>query len=162
MVATDLSAKEINGACVFPSRPRPASRPERPDTYLRLPMKCRNSIAHRSRSIHRGYKAKLARRRFWSALPPIADIPAADFLYWARSGLAVSQLFSSLRDAYHTSVPSAPRELFCTADINWALPLSGRIYVAPRLSASCITRVADSKKEPNFASRDDLDPCGRE
>jgi hypothetical protein len=33
----NLSANETNGACVSPSRPRPASRSNRPDTYQRLP-----------------------------------------------------------------------------------------------------------------------------
>ena len=49
----NLSANETNGACVFPSWPRPASRSNRPDTYQRLPISRKVSVANRSRSIHR-------------------------------------------------------------------------------------------------------------
>lgn len=52
MVRMNLSANETNGACVFPSRPRPASRSNRPDTYQRLPISSTISLAKRSRSIH--------------------------------------------------------------------------------------------------------------
>src|SRR6478672_6833276 len=38
----NLSANETNDACVFPSRPRPASRSNRPDTYQRLPQPTHN------------------------------------------------------------------------------------------------------------------------
>ncbi len=54
MVPVNLSANETNGACVFPSRPRPASRSNRPDTYLRLPISSKFPLAKRSRSIHMG------------------------------------------------------------------------------------------------------------
>ena len=38
-----LSVNETNGACVFPSRPRPARRSTRPDTYQRLPKSLQTS-----------------------------------------------------------------------------------------------------------------------
>ena len=37
----NLSANEANDAFVYPSRPRPARRSNRPDTYLRLPLSTR-------------------------------------------------------------------------------------------------------------------------
>ena len=50
----NLSANETKDACVFPSRPRPASRSNRPDTYQRLLLSTHISLAKRSRSIHVG------------------------------------------------------------------------------------------------------------
>ena len=38
----NLSVNETKDACVFPSRPRPASRSNRPDTYQRLPLSTHN------------------------------------------------------------------------------------------------------------------------
>jgi len=51
----DLSANETKRACVLPSRPRPACRPNRPDTYQRLPVSSKFSLANSSRSIHLGH-----------------------------------------------------------------------------------------------------------
>ena len=51
----DLSANETKGVCVLPSRPRPACRSNRPDTYQRLPISSNISLANRSRSIHKGH-----------------------------------------------------------------------------------------------------------
>jgi hypothetical protein len=51
-LSVNLSVNETKDACVFPSRPRPASRSNRPDTYQRLPLSTHNSLAKRSRSIH--------------------------------------------------------------------------------------------------------------
>jgi hypothetical protein len=48
----DLSANKTKGACVLPSRPRPACRPNRPDTYQRLPISSKFPLANSSRSIH--------------------------------------------------------------------------------------------------------------
>jgi len=52
----DLSANETKRACVLPSRPRPACRSNRPDTYQRLPVSSKFSLANSSRSIHLGQK----------------------------------------------------------------------------------------------------------
>jgi hypothetical protein len=38
----NLSVNETKDACVFPSRPRPTSRSNRPDTYQRLPLSTHN------------------------------------------------------------------------------------------------------------------------
>ena len=38
----NLSVNKTKDACVFPSRPRPASRSNRPDTYQRLPLSTHN------------------------------------------------------------------------------------------------------------------------
>jgi len=59
MVPVNLSANETNGACVFPSRPRPASRSDRPDTYQRLPIPSIVPLAKRSRSIQTGQMQNL-------------------------------------------------------------------------------------------------------
>jgi hypothetical protein len=52
----DLSANETNGACILPSRPRPACRSNRPDTYQRRPVSRKFSLANSSRSIHSGQR----------------------------------------------------------------------------------------------------------
>jgi|GEM_PF-6246634 len=52
----DLSANETKSACVLPSRPRPACRSNRPDTYQRLPVSNKFSLANSSRSIHLGHQ----------------------------------------------------------------------------------------------------------
>jgi len=57
----DLSANEAKSACVLPSRPRPACRSNRPDTYQRLPVSSKFSLATSSRSIHMGQKQTLLR-----------------------------------------------------------------------------------------------------
>src|SRR3954452_11042330 len=49
-----IRANEINGACVLPSRPRPASRSTRPDTYQRLPtapLTCEGQPVHTWRQL---------------------------------------------------------------------------------------------------------------
>ena len=57
----DLSANETKGVCVLPSRPRPACRLNRPDTYQRLPVSRKFSLANSSRSIHQGQEEKFRR-----------------------------------------------------------------------------------------------------
>ena len=46
-------ADETKAACVFPPRPRPACRSNRPDTYQRIPISRKFSLANASRSVHR-------------------------------------------------------------------------------------------------------------
>lgn len=48
----DLSANETKARAYSPTRPRPASRSNRPDTYERLLLSLHASLAKRSRSIH--------------------------------------------------------------------------------------------------------------
>jgi hypothetical protein len=74
MVPVNLSANETNGACVFPSRPRPASRSNRPDTYQRLPISSKFPLAKRSRSIHMGQKRTESPSRYFVRNGPIAVI----------------------------------------------------------------------------------------
>ncbi len=56
LLLATLTANEIKGACVLPTRPRPASRSQTPDTYQRRPLSKTPSLAKRSRSIHLGGK----------------------------------------------------------------------------------------------------------
>ncbi len=69
----DLSANETKRACVVPSRPRPACRLNRPDTYQRLPESRKFSLAISSRSIHLGHKRKSAEATGMSAPGGKAD-----------------------------------------------------------------------------------------
>ena len=56
----DLSANETKRACGLPSRPRLTRRPNRPDTYQRLPISRNLSIANSSRSTTFGSLADLS------------------------------------------------------------------------------------------------------
>jgi hypothetical protein len=128
MVPVNLSANETNGACVFPSRPRPASRSNRPDTYQRLPISSKFPLAKRSRSIHPGQKEKLLPTHKMSAYPAYADI----------SLICVCGGAQEMAQNKNIAFVAVPRNLNCTENprkrrAKIALNCSSLLGVNPRV-----------------------------
>src|ERR1700752_483690 len=85
----NLSANETNDACVFPSRPRPASRSNRPDTYQRLPqpthdLYCETQPVHTFGSFSTGSRGIACHSM--SALPQKQPICAINSCAMSRLG----------------------------------------------------------------------------
>jgi hypothetical protein len=66
----NLSVNETKDACVFPSRPRPTSRSNRPDTYQRLPLSTHN-LSCETQPVHTFVPLADSCAATWSAIPRI-------------------------------------------------------------------------------------------
>jgi len=84
---TDLSANETKGACVLPSRPRPACRSNRPDTYQRLPTLCKKSLLRSAAGPYIWVNNRpFGQPRSTTASPRITDILAKNVCLPLQSG----------------------------------------------------------------------------